>query len=148
MAVIFRNARRDDVAVIVDMLADDPLGQGREGADMTAYLTAFDAITANPMHQLIVGEDAGRIVATCQLTILAGLSREGAKRGLVETVRVQSDLRSHGIGAALMTECEARARAAGALVLQLTTDKSRSRAHAFYDRLGFTPSHIGYKKPL
>ena len=45
-----------------------------------------------------------------------------------------------------MAECEARARAAGAQVIQLTTDKTRLRAHAFYDRLGYTPSHIGYKK--
>lgn len=146
--MIFRNARRADVAAIVDMLADDPLGQGREGADLTAYLAAFDAITANPMHHLIVGEIEGRIIATCQVTILAGLSRQGAKRALIEAVRVQADLRSQGIGAALMAECEARARAAGASVLQLTTDTSRTRAHAFYDRLGFTPSHIGYKKPL
>ncbi len=130
------------------MLADDPLGQGREGADLAPYLAAYDEIAANPAHQVIVGEIAGRIVATCQLTILAGLSRQGAKRALVEAVRVQADLRSHGIGAALMAECEIRARAAGAAVLQLTTDKSRVRAHAFYDRLGFSPSHIGYKKPL
>lgn len=148
MVVTFRNAHRDDVAAIVDMLADDPLGQAREGTDLSAYLTAFDALAANPMHQLIVGEANGRIVATCQLTILAGLSRQGAKRALVESVRVQADLRSHGIGAALMAECESRARDAGAVVLQLTTDKSRSRAHVFYDRLGFSPSHIGYKKPL
>lgn len=148
MALIFRTARRDDVAAIVAMLADDPLGQGREGLDLTPYLTAFDDITANPKHQLILGESDGRIVATCQLTLLAGLSRQGAKRALVEAVRVQADLRGRGIGAALMAECESRARAAGAVVLQLTTDKSRTRAHKFYDRLGFAPSHTGYKKPL
>ena len=148
MAVIFRNAMRDDVAEIVAMLADDPLGQGREGADLAPYLAAYDEIAANPTHQLILGEIAGRIVATCQLTILAGLSRQCAKRALVEAVRVQADLRSHGIGAALMAECETRARAAGARVLRLTTDRSRARAHAFYDRLGFSPSHIGYKKSL
>ena len=148
MALIFRNAMRDDVVAIVAMLADDALGQGREGTDLAPYLAAYDEIAANPAHQLIVGEIAGRIVATCQLTILAGLSRQGAKRALVEAVRVQADLRSHGIGAALMAECETRARAAGARVLQLTTDKSRARAHAFYDRLGFSPSHIGYKKSL
>ena len=133
---------------LVAMLADDPLGQGREGADLAPYLAAFDEIAANPMHQLIVGELDGRIVATCQLTILSGLSRQGAKRALVEAVRVAADLRSQGIGEALMAECEARARVAGAGVLQLTTDKSRLRAHAFYDRLGFSASHIGYKKPL
>lgn len=130
------------------MLADDPLGQGREGLDLAPYLEAYDEIAANPVHQLIVGEGAGEIVATCQLTLLAGLSRQGAKRMLVEAVRVKADLRGQGIGEALMAEAEARARAAGAQVIQLTTDKTRLRAHGFYDRLGYSPSHIGYKKAL
>jgi GNAT superfamily N-acetyltransferase len=132
----------------VALLADDPLGQGREGAELAPYLQAFDEIAANPMHQLIVGESAGEIIATCQLTLLAGLSRQGAKRMLIEAVRVKAALRGQRIGEALMAEAESRARAAGAQVLQLTTDKSRLRAHAFYDRLGYTPSHLGYKKAL
>lgn len=148
MAVSFRDAKRADVAALVAMLADDPLGQARERGDLAPYLTAFDEIAANPMHQLIVGEVDVRIVATCQLSILAGLSRQGAKRALVEAVRVVTDLRGQRIGEALMAECEARAEAAGASVVQLTTDKTRKRAHAFYDRLGYLPSHIGYKKPL
>ncbi|MDZ4312342.1 MAG: GNAT family N-acetyltransferase [Cypionkella sp.] len=148
MAVSFRDATRADVAALVAMLADDPLGQARESGDIAPYLAAFDEIAANPMHQVIVGEVGGRIVATCQLTILAGLSRQGAKRALVEAVRVVADLRGQKIGEALMAECEMRARAAGASVIQLTTDKTRLRAHGFYDRLGYTPSHIGYKKSL
>ena len=146
--MIFRDATRADVPGIVALLADDPLGKGREGAAPEAYQTAFDEIEANPAHQLIVCEDQGRIVACAQVTILSGLSRGGARRGLVEAVRVVADLRSQGIGEALMAECEARARAAGATVLQLTTDKSRTRAHAFYARLGFEASHIGMKKLL
>ncbi|MGV8955224.1 MAG: GNAT family N-acetyltransferase, partial [Cypionkella sp.] len=142
MAVSFRLARRADVAAIVALLADDPLGQGREGAELAPYLQAFAEIAANPMHQLIVGESAGEIIATCQLTLLAGLSRQGAKRMLIEAVRVKAALRGQRIGEALMAEAESRARAAGAQVLQLTTDKSRLRAHAFYDRLGYSPSHI------
>lgn len=148
MAVIFRDAKAADVAAMVAMLADDPLGQARESDDLAGYLTAFDEIAANPMHQLIVGEIGGRIVAMCQLSILDGLSQQGAKRALLESVRVVADLRGQKIGEALMAECEVRARAAGASVIQLTTDKTRLRAHGFYDRLGFSPSHIGYKKRL
>jgi GNAT superfamily N-acetyltransferase len=82
------------------------------------------------------------------LTILAGLSRGGGRRALVEAVRVSADLRSKGIGALMMAECEARARAAGATMIQLTTDRSREAAHRFYERLGYTASHLGMKKPL
>lgn len=148
MTVRLRNATRADVPEIVALLADDPLGKAREGADADAYMQAFDDIAANPAHQLIVGETAGRIVTYCQLTILAGLSRGGSRRALVEAVRVATDLRSQGIGALLMAECEARARAAGATMIQLTTDRSRTDAHRFYERLGYQASHLGMKKPL
>lgn len=33
-------------------------------------------------------------------------------------------------------------------LLQLTTNKKRADAHRFYDALGYTQSHFGYKKPL
>lgn len=144
----FRDATRGDVAAIVGLLADDPLGKGREGAALDAYLAAYADIAANPMHQLIVGEDADRIIACCQLTVLAGLSRGGSRRALVEAVRVAGDLRSQGIGAKLMAECETRARAAGCTIIQLTTDRSREAAHRFYERLGYQASHLGMKKPL
>ena len=41
-----------------------------------------------------------------------------------------------------------RGRARGCALVQLTTDKSRKDAHRFYDSLGFTASHEGYKLPL
>ena len=144
----FRLAERADVPALVALLSDDPLGVAREGSDLAPYLAAFDEIAANPMHQLLVAERAGRVIATCQLTILPGLSRKGARRALVEAVRVEADARSSGVGAALMAEVEARALAAGASLVQLTTDHSRIRAHAFYDRLGYSPTHIGYKKQI
>ena len=147
-SVVFRDANRADVPAIVALLGDDPLGRAREGAEPQAYLAAFDDIAANPMHQMIVGEDAGRVIACCQLTILMGLSRGGSRRALVEAVRVSSDLRSQGIGALLMAECEARARAAHCTIIQLTTDRSRLDAHRFYERLGYSATHLGMKKPL
>ena len=145
---MFRNATRADVPVIVALLADDPLGQSREAADLQPYLAAFDEIAATPMHQLIVAERDGRVIAFCQLTILAGLSRGAGRRALVESVRVAGEMRGSGVGAALMAECETRARKAGCLLIQLTTDRSRADAHRFYLRLGYSPTHVGMKKPL
>lgn len=148
MALIFRAATAADVPAIVALLADDPLAQGREGGGLAPYLAAFAEIGANPVYQLIVGEIDGALVATCQLTILAGLSHQGGKRALIEAVRTAAHLRSQGIGAALMAECEARARGAGATQIQLATDKSRLRAHGFYARAGFVASHLGFRKKL
>lgn len=146
--MIWREATRVDVPAVVALLADDVLGHGRESADMAPYLSAFDAMQDEGGNRLIVAEQDGRVVACYQLTLISGLSLTATRRGQVEGVRVAADLRGRGLGAALMADAEARARAAGCQLIQLTTNATRTDAHRFYARLGFTPSHIGFKKPL
>lgn len=144
----WRLATRDDVAAVVALLADDALGTTRESADLAPYLAAYDAMQDEGGNQSIVGEADGRVVATYQLTFISGLSLKATRRAQVESVRVAADLRSRGIGAALMADAEARARAAGCGLIQLTTNRDRAQAHAFYVREGYQPSHVGFKKPL
>jgi GNAT superfamily N-acetyltransferase len=144
----FREATRADVPAVVALLADDTLGKARESTDLAPYLAAFAAMQAEGANRLIVGEDGGRIVATYQITVISGLSLRAARRAQVESVRVAADLRGRGAGAALMADAEARARAAGCRLMQLTSNRTRTDAQRFYERLGFTPSHIGYKRDL
>lgn len=145
----FREARRADVPAVVALLADDVLGQGREVEDIDRYLAAFDRMQAEAANHLIVGEDAaGAVAATYQITFISGLSLSAARRAQIESVRVAASLRGQGIGALLMADAEARARAAGCRLIQLTTNRTRARAHEFYARLGYEPTHLGFKKPL
>ncbi|MEX2521115.1 MAG: GNAT family N-acetyltransferase [Paracoccaceae bacterium] len=130
------------------LLTDDELGAGREAAALAPYQRAFDAMAAEPANMVLVGELAGVIVATYQITFISGLSRGGARRAQIEAVRVASPLRGQGVGALLMADAEARARAAGCTLIQFTSDTSRPRAHAFYERLGYRASHAGFKRAL
>jgi GNAT superfamily N-acetyltransferase len=147
----FRRATEADVPAIVRMLADDRLGASREalGAEsLPRYLDAFRAIDADANQFLLVVDDGSEMVGTLQLTFIAGLARGGLKRGLVEAVRVASDRRGEKIGEAIFAWVLEKCRVEGCGIVQLTTDKSRTDAHRFYDRLGFEPSHIGYKMEL
>ncbi|MEM8854530.1 MAG: GNAT family N-acetyltransferase [Pseudomonadota bacterium] len=147
----FREAVEGDVAAIVALLADDPLGAQRERVSEPVdpvYLKAFRTIADNPHDRLIVGEVDGAVAACAQLTILNGLSRQGMRRGIIEGVRVASHLRGSGAGAALIDHCAALARAAGCGMVQLTSDRTRTRAIAFYERIGFEHSHAGLKQML
>ncbi|MDI3338588.1 GNAT family N-acetyltransferase [Defluviimonas aestuarii] len=144
----FREARRDDVPAIVALLRDDALGAEREGASLDDYYSAFDAIATEGGNTVIVGEDDGRIVATYQLTFITGLSLRATRRAQVESVRVAVDLRGQGIGQVMFADAEARARAADCGLMQLTMNADRHDARHFYERLGFTPSHTGFKRRL
>jgi len=149
--LIFRRATEADVPAIIRMLADDRLGASREalGAEsLPPYLDAFRAIDADANQFLLVVDDGAGIVGTLQLTFIAGLARAGLKRGLVEAVRVAGDRRGEKIGEAMFAWVLEKCRRERCGIVQLTTDKSRTDAHRFYDRLGFEPSHIGYKMML
>ncbi|KGN34018.1 GNAT family acetyltransferase [Knoellia flava TL1] len=143
-------ATRGDVPAIVALLVDDPLGATRESAgEHTAYLAAFDAIDADPAHELVVLDDDGEVVGTLQLTLLPSLSRGGALRAQIEAVRVASSRRGQGLGEGLFRWAIDEARSRGAVLVQLTTDATRVDAQRFYEqRLGFTPSHVGMKLSL
>lgn len=145
---VFREARVEDVAAVVALLTDDVLGRGRELGTIAEYEAAFLRMKSEGGNHLIVGEADGRVVATYQITFISGLSLRAARRAQVESVRVAVDLRGQGLGAALFADAEQRARAAGCTLMQLTSNRSRSDAQRFYERLGFEPSHVGYKKKL
>ena len=101
------------------------------------------------MGELVPADGAGAsLVATFQLSFLPGLSRRGSWRAQLEAVRVGTELRGQGVGAVLVEWAIDESRRRGCSLMQLTTDKSRSDAHRFYERLGFAASHEGMKLAL
>jgi len=146
-----RRARLDDLPVLVGLLADDRLGAGREapaGELAPSYVEAFHAVAADPNQYLAVMTDGPQIVGMLQLSFIPGLSRQGAWRGQIESVRVAAGRRGERLGERMLTWAIDQCRARGCRLVQLTTDKSRADAHRFYDRLGFVASHVGYKLEL
>jgi GNAT superfamily N-acetyltransferase len=144
-----RPATTEDVPAIVGMLADDPLGAQRESPDdLTPYLTALDRVAADPNQHLVVAVREGRVVGTLQLTVVPGLSRKGATRSIIEGVRVHATERGSGLGTQLIEWAIATSRRENCHLVQLTSDVTRTDAHRFYERLGFTPSHVGFKLQL
>ena len=151
MDITLRDARREDVPAIVAMLADDALGVTREVMTEplpASYYAAFDALDRDPNNRLLIADINGEIVGTLQITFIHGLSRQGAKRALIEAVRVASLHRGKGFGEQIIREAVEMARREGCAMVQLTTDKSRKDAHRFYERLGFVASHEGMKLTL
>lgn len=149
--VTLRSAGPDDLAALTALLSDDPISAARgdvaDESDRPRYAAALRAVVEDPANALLVAVDRdGRIVGTFQLTRIPGMARQGATRLLVEAVRVRSDLRSSGIGGAMMRwVTDVAAPALDVALVQLTSDAARVDAHRFYERLGFTASHVGFK---
>lgn len=150
--VVLRRAEAADLPAIVGLLAADELGAARDGvrdaADLAAYERAFRAIDGDPAHLLLVAESPDGIAATLQLSFIPGLARRGSLRAQIEAVRVAGGYRGSGLGTAIFKWAIGEGRRRGCSLVQLTTDKSRTDAHRFYERLGFVASHEGLKLAL
>ncbi|MFE2212376.1 GNAT family N-acetyltransferase [Streptomyces canus] len=144
-----RPAALDDLSAIVGMLADDPLGAQRESPDdLAPYVSALNRLSADPNQRLVVATREGRVVGTLQLTVVPGLSRRGATRSIIEGVRIHADERGTGLGTRLIEWAIEESRRQNCQLVQLTSDNTRADAHRFYERLGFTASHVGFKLAL
>ncbi|MGW0351920.1 N-acetyltransferase family protein [Streptomyces anthocyanicus] len=144
-----RPTTAEDIPAVVAMLADDPLGARRESPDdLGPYLAAFERLRVDPNQHLVVAVRDGRAVGTLQLTIVPGLSRRGATRSIVEGVRIHRDERGGGLGTQLIEWAIDESRRQSCHLVQLTSDKTRTDAHRFYERLGFEASHTGFKLQL
>jgi GNAT superfamily N-acetyltransferase len=150
-ALRFRTATAADLPTIIAMIADDQLGAARDDASLPLdqrYLDAFAGIERDPNQMLVVVEQEGAVIGCFQITFIPGVSRRGAWRGQIESVRVARPQRSGGIGTAMFEWAIAECRRRGCNLVQLYTDKSRQDAHRFYERLGFKASHEGMKLSL
>ena len=150
-ALVMRKARVDDLDTIVQLLANDPLGQHRECYRVplpASYLRAFEAIDRDPNQLLAVCCLNDRPIGVLQITFLPYLTYQGGWRALIEGVRTAPDARSRGVGRFMFEWAIGQARGRGCHVVQLTSDKARPDAIRFYAALGFVASHEGLKLHL
>ena len=137
----FREATKNDLLQIVEMIADDELGKTRENYQIplpVEYLNAFEKINSDENQELIVVENEDlEIIGTLQLSFIQYLTYRGGIRAQIEAVRIRNDKRGLGIGKIMFEWAINRAKERKAHLLQLTTDKKRPKAIKFYEKLGF-----------
>lgn len=151
MDLTYRQATEADLPFLDALIADDEVAAARDitPPDNDAQQReAMRAIAADPNHELWIVEHGDTPIASFHLSYLPGVSRKGAWRGQIESVRVMTQFRGMGVGDAMMRWAIARCDEKGCGVVQLTSDRQRDAAHRFYEQLGFEPSHIGFKMRL
>ena len=144
----FRIAQAGDVAEIVALLADDPLGTKRECFESPlsrGYFEAFEAINQDPNNEVWLAMVDGLVVGVLQLILIPSLTYQGGWRAQIEGVRVKSEFRSQGVGRRLLEWAISRARERRCVMVQLMTDKTRPDALRFYESLSFKATHEGLK---
>jgi GNAT superfamily N-acetyltransferase len=147
--VKIRSAVPSDVVPLVALLEHGALEEeNEESSDLNAYSEALAAIQASGTSDVLVAELDGAVVGMCQVLMLRHFQRRGGLCAEVESMHVHPVLPGRGIGERLLDAVVDTARQAGCYWVQLTSNLLRTEAHRFYERHGFVPSHVGFKRLL
>ena len=97
----------------------------------------------------------GRMWVAAERDVVLGVTvfrvHENTSQGrklYVDDLIVDTERRSRGVGAALLSALEDVARQNGCAVLDLDSGTQRERAHRFYFRAGYTIRTFGFTKTL
>ena len=149
--LVIRRATQADLGRAIELLMLGALSGGarrpEDPADLGPYVAALREIDDTD-GAVLVAELGDEVVGVCQLIVFRHLQGKGGRCAEIESVHVHPDHRGSGVGGALLRDAIGRARALGCYRVQLTSDAVRHDAHRFYERLGFAPSHVGFKMLL
>ncbi len=149
--LVVRRCTRADLARVVQLLALGAVpgssGQIEDPVDLGRYEHALREMSST-RGTVLVAEVDGQVVGFCQLIVFRHLQARGGLCAEIESVHVHPDHRDSGVGTTLVRAAIDRACDLGCYRVQLTSNLRRPDAHRFYERLGFTPSHVGFKLRL
>jgi GNAT superfamily N-acetyltransferase len=107
----------------------------------------WDAFTSDGNCALVAERGDGTLCGVVTMHSMYVLHRPRAV-GRVTALVIDSDVRGHGIGRALVVATEEVLRHEGCGLLEITSNARRTEAHAFYQRLGYTLSSVRLFKDL
>jgi GNAT superfamily N-acetyltransferase len=148
--LVIRPAEESELGHVVELLVLGAVPGGPPSTEdpdnLGPYRAAWRAIVDGANGGVVlVAVLAGEVVGVCQLIVFRHLQAHGGLCAELESVHVHPDHRGTGVGGALLRQAIERARVLGCYRVQLTSNAGRPDAHRFYERLGFVPSHVGFK---
>ena len=130
--MIIRQATKDDLDGLLDLYAhlspnDAPLPPRPRVVEL------WREIIDNPMLTYFFAEHAGRLIASCNLTIVPNLTRGARPFGVIENVITHPGFRRRGLAKRILSEAIETAKEAGYYKVMLMSGTSRKEAHALYE---------------
>ncbi len=141
MSFTIRPARPEDAPAIQPLLTT--LGYPDADAALAARLQTL--LGAPDAAVLLAEQGAVLGVLALHWTMMLHLPDPVARIG---TLVVAEEARGRRIGAALVAAAERLALEKGCTRIELTSGRSRTQAHAFYERLGYTWSSLRFFRVL
>jgi GNAT superfamily N-acetyltransferase len=139
---VIREATPADAAEAARLLA--ALGYPTPPDVLASRLQSFAAAGETA---LVAAEGLGRLLGLVTIHLTPVLHRAGPV-GRMTALVVDESARGRGVGRALVSAAEALLKARGCVLIEVTSNKRRADAHAFYERLGYDATSLRFGKPL
>lgn len=136
-----RDAHQTDLSVMQSLLAE--LGYDVDVDTLAIRFAQFSAAG----ERALVAERDGVVVGLATLHMTPVLHRAGGV-GRVTALIVTANARGTGAGAALMRAAEAAMAMQGCVLMEVTSNRKRTDAHTFYERLGYSATSYRFGKVL
>jgi GNAT superfamily N-acetyltransferase len=145
-AIDVREAEVADAAEVVRLLTQ--LGHPQPAGDPATRLAAFLGQGQRVLVAARLPSAPGSaLLGAVTLHIMPVMHRAGPI-GRLTAVVVDEGIRGKGVGRALVRASEAFLLGRGCAMIEITSNKSRADAHAFYERLGYTAASFRFAKQL
>lgn len=132
----FREAAQADLPEVLRLLAQPDMDDGAV-LPLAEAERVFERMARYPDYRMIVALRDGRIVGSFALLIMDNLGHLGAPSGVIEDVVVAPDCQGQGVGRAMMQHALRLCGEKGCYKVALSSNLTRTRAHAFYESLAF-----------
>lgn len=111
------------------------------------FAWGFYTMLSSASHLLLVAEEEGQIVGLLHLRMEFQLHHCGTVAEIMELI-VSREVRSKGIGAALLKAAREQAIQHHCIQFEVTSNQKRKQAHRFYQREGLEQTHIKMTEAL
>lgn len=134
--VSVRKATEVDLPALLGLYAQPDFNNGRV-TTLDAAKATLARMATYPDFAAYCAEIDGEIVGTFSLMVIDNLAHWGMSSALVENVVVANGHQGGGIGRAMIRQAFRLAEAKGAYKVALSSNIRSTKAHAFYESLGF-----------
>lgn len=140
--IVIRQARRDDIDAMVELIALIFALEADFSADAAKQRRGLAMFFELPVERcLLVAEYQRKVIGMCSAQLLVSTA-EGGWKALVEDVVVAEDYRGLGVGRKLLAALEKWAAGQGAKRLDLLADRDNTGGLMFYANMKWKKTNL------
>ncbi|WP_094604131.1 hypothetical protein SPSIL_045800 [Sporomusa silvacetica DSM 10669] len=147
-SITIRKAKCWDLPKVLLLYQEFELAYHHNPGSEKAEDVIWERLLQDPRQHLLVAEVAGSVIGTLTVIVIPNIGHGGYPWAAIENVVVEAPYRSAGIGRNLMESAAKLCQDYGCYKIVLSSNLARQQAHAFYRRLGWQQTHIGFSIAL